>query len=156
MGCFRAWTAGELKDIGLGAERSFGISDCWGTRGGSECEGLGVGRSCHCLWHPPLLGTFLTHPPCLEHTIAHTHTDVSTQLLFIFFAAVRNMVLSLTTSWPPYNIVPIPKDTAKFLLIWVHLPMNICIHLTHWCIRFGQECWPKGGRHLILPETVSL
>lgn len=117
MGCFRAWTAGELKDIGLGAERSFGISDCWGTRGGSECEGLGVGRSCHCLWHPPLLGTFLTHPPCLEHTIAHTHTDVSTQLLFIFFAAVRNMVLSLTTSWPPYNIVPIPKDTAKFLLI---------------------------------------
>lgn len=52
---------------------------------------------------------FLTHAPSPEHT----HTDKHTQLLFILFAAVRNMVLSWITSWPTNNIVLIPTDTAK-------------------------------------------
>lgn len=124
-------------------------SGCWGARGGPGCEGLRVSRSCDCLWHPPLLGIFNSDSKSRKHT----HTRAHTQLLFIFFAAVRSMVLSLITSWPTCNVVLIPKDTAKFPLISVHLSMNICIHLTHWCIRFGQECWPKGGRDLILTET---
>lgn len=99
---------------------------------------------------------FLTQTPGPEHACAHTHARTQTQLLLIFFAAVRNMVLSLTTSWPACKIFLIPEDAAKFPLISVYLSTNICSHLTHWCIRFGQECWPKGGRHLGLPETISL
>lgn len=140
-----------MKNTWFGDERSFGISVLGQTVGkAGEAQGVrdSVRRSCDCLWHHLLLYIFNSD----SRSRTHTHT----LLLFIFFAAVRSVILSLIASWLTCDIVLISKDTTKFPLISVHLSINICIHLTHCCIRFGQEFWPKGGRDLILPETILL